>query len=76
MRHLFDRCLPLYIRLWPSKLILAIWAAPVRYTSMQIVDGKMKNCSRYETYWQALRITLRAGGSYDNIIRVIKRGTY
>ena len=75
MRHLFDRCLPLYITLWPTTLILAIWSAPVRYIWTPIVDGRMIDRSRHDTYWHSLRITLRSGGSYDNIIRGIKKGT-
>ena len=74
MRHILDRCLPQYITLWPTTLILAIWSAPVRYIWTPIINGKMENRSRHDTYWQALRITLRTGGSYDNIIRVIKKG--
>lgn len=75
MRHLFDRCLPLYITLWPTTLILAIWSAPVRYVGTFYTGDKWKRFYRNDTYWHSLRITLRSGGSYDNIIRVIKKGT-
>lgn len=75
MRHLFDRWLPLYITLWPSTIRLAIWSAPVRYNEKWKTDGTWINASRYDTYWQALRITLRTGSSYDKIVRVIKKGT-
>ena len=76
MRHLFDRYLPLYIKLWPSTIRLAIWSAPVRYKSYDRNGLEVTYRRVYKTYWQALRITLRSGGSYDNIIRVIKKGTY
>jgi hypothetical protein len=76
MRNLFNRCLPLYITLWPTTLILAIWSAPVRYRRYCYNRNEVKITyhKRHDTYLQALRITLRSGGSYDNIIRVIKKG--
>lgn len=73
MRHLFNRCLPLYIKLRPTTLILAIWSAPIR--GIFYASKSMEPVYRHDTYWHSLRITLRSGGSYDNIIRVIKKGT-
>jgi len=73
MKHLFEYILPFYITLWPTTLTLAIWSAPVRYIWTPIVDGRMENHSRHDTYWQALRITLRAEVR-SRIIRVIKKG--
>ena len=75
MRHLFDRWLPIYITLWPSNLILAIWSSPLRYNGMLKMEGPWIKVVTHETYWQALRITLRTGSPYGKIIRVIKKGT-
>jgi len=67
-KHLFEYILPFYITLWPTILTLAIWSAPIRYR-----DRLFPHRSRHDTYWQALRITLRAG-IRSRIIRVIKKG--
>ena len=72
-KHLFEYCLPFYIRLWPTTLTLAIWSAPVRYRCHDRNRLEITYRRRHDTYWQALRITLRAG-IRSRIIRVIKRG--
>lgn len=62
------RFLPIYIRLWPSLIWLAIWSAPTHYHSHGI-QGHQK-----DTYWQALRITIRYGEYHSIPIFTIKKG--
>ena len=58
--------LPLYINLWPTQFIFALWSAPIRYTGCKNLPD------RWDSSWKALRITIRKN---HNPIIILKKGT-
>ena len=72
MVNLYDRFLPIYLRLFCGHW-LALWCAPVRLRSFVTAEGSHSS-GHFDHYWDALRITLRKGPSHSRLIRVIKKG--
>jgi len=64
VRKLFEKFLPLYIRLWPSSYILAMWSHPRLYS-----DGTFAY-----SHLSALRITIRKGPYAGEIAFTVKKG--
>ena len=60
-REIFCRLLPIYLRLWPTRLCLAMWSAPTEP-------------AQWQDYWLALRITIRHEEGWGRILLVIKPG--
>ena len=73
-KWVFEKCLPIYIRLKPTWYWLAIWCAPVRFEGEWRVNKKWVLSEKNDTYWQALRITIRKGCSHSKLVRVLKEG--
>ncbi len=71
----FERCLPTYIRLRPTWYWLAIWCAPTRFKGEWRMNRKWVPVERNDTYWQALRITIRKGLYHSRLVYAIKEGT-
>jgi len=72
---LLNKYLPVYIHFWLTDYWLAMWSAPIRFKSEWRINGKMVPCYRWDTYWQAFRITIRKGPAHSKLIRTIKKGT-
>ena len=66
--NLYNKLLPIYFKFRPTNFWLALWSAPVRYR------GSKNLKARFDTYWQALRITIRKGQCHERIIQVLKKG--
>lgn len=62
IKWFYEKALPVYIQFWPN-LWLAMWSAPYLQPDIRL------------KYWEALRITIRAGKYQEKILLVIKRGT-
>ncbi len=66
INQLCTRFLPVYIKLWSTDYLVAIWSAPVRYAGCSGLSA------RHDTAWEALRITIR---HHDHeLVKVIKYG--
>lgn len=73
-KWVFEKHLPVYIRLQPTRYWLAIWCAPVRFEGEWRVNGEWSSVNRNDTYWQALRITVREGCMHSKLVFSIKEG--
>ena len=69
-KWIFEKQLPIYFRFWPTQYWLAIWCAPARYIGNEDLP------SRNDSYWKALRITVRKGSCHSELVCVLKEGTW
>lgn len=76
IERLLDKYLPIYIIFWPTNYWLAMWSAPVRFKGKWKINKEYVPCCHWESYWQALRITIRKGSAHSQLIKVIKKGTF
>lgn len=67
MNKLYQKYLPIYFKFWPNYW-LAIWSAPVRYGAC----GNLEK--RNDSYWKALRVTIRKGENHSQLVCILKHG--